>query len=54
LLKLAYVPPRLDLTQAAWLLGNAQAAFGVDTVCRTSPHIMQPHFRLATFHDKVL
>jgi len=31
LLKLAYVPPRLDLTQAAWLLGNAQAAFGVDT-----------------------
>ncbi len=31
LLKLAYVPPRLDLTQAAWLLGNAQVAFGVDT-----------------------
>ncbi len=30
-LELAYVPPRLDLTQAAWLLGNAQAAFGVDT-----------------------
>lgn len=31
LLKLAYVPPRLDLQEAAWLLGNAQAAFGVDT-----------------------
>lgn len=31
LLKWAYVPPRLDLTQIAWLLGHAQAAFGVDT-----------------------
>ncbi len=31
LLKLAYVPPRLDLTRIAWLLGHAQAAFGVDT-----------------------
>ena len=31
LLKLAYVPPRLDLKAIAWLLGNAQVAFGVDT-----------------------
>jgi len=31
LLKLAYVPPRLDLKTVAWLLGNARAVFGVDT-----------------------
>jgi heptosyltransferase-1 len=31
LLKLAHVPPRLELTQIAWLLGNAHAVFGVDT-----------------------
>jgi len=31
LLKLAFVPPRLDLKAIAWLLGNARAVFGVDT-----------------------
>jgi heptosyltransferase-1 len=30
-LRLAYVPPRLTLTEAAWLLGHAQIVFGVDT-----------------------
>lgn len=30
-LKHAWVPPRLDLTEAAWLLGNARSVFGVDT-----------------------
>jgi heptosyltransferase I len=30
-LRLAYVPPRLDLKAIAWLLGNARVAFGVDT-----------------------
>jgi heptosyltransferase-1 len=29
--KAGLVPPRLDLTAAAWLLGNAQVVFGVDT-----------------------
>jgi heptosyltransferase-1 len=31
MLKQAWVPPRLDLTLGAWLLGNACAVFGVDT-----------------------
>jgi heptosyltransferase-1 len=31
LAKAGFVPPRLDLTEAAWLLGNAQIVFGVDT-----------------------
>jgi heptosyltransferase-1 len=30
-LSLAYVPPRLTLTEASWLLGNARIVFGVDT-----------------------
>jgi heptosyltransferase-1 len=31
LAKAGFVPPRLNLTEAAWLLGNAQIVFGVDT-----------------------
>jgi heptosyltransferase-1 len=31
LARAGFVPPRIDLTEAAWLLGNAQIVFGVDT-----------------------